>query len=395
MSAAPAPLPFRRALPWVLFISFLFLLNYSARSALSPLFVYLERDFQVGHGQATSLLLVQGIGMCISLAMVGFLMSRITPRRMIALSLVSAGACLACMPLCGSLDTARAIFFAFGLGAGLYLPAAMTTLGSLVAPRDWGKAIGIHELAANLGFVVYPLAAQLLLLLMPWRGAIACWGGLLCLAGVLIDRYGQGGRELIRLPSRRGGLELLRHPPLWAFMFILVMALVGEYGIFNVLQLYLVSVYDLDPDRAARLMAVSRLASPLLVLCGGWAVDCIPVRRFLVFAFGLHAVALVLMSLPDARLALAGMFLQAVSIALPYPGLFKLLAECYPLDLQPVVLSLILPASGLFGSGLAPSLLGLAGETAGFGPALLAVSVLSCCCIPLIATVRRFQAERE
>lgn len=385
---------FRRALPWVAFVSLLFLLNYAARSALSPLFVYLERDFAVGHAQATSLLLMQGIGMSISLGLTGPLMSKIRPRNMAAFSLLVAGLCLAAMNWCTSLGMARIIFLCFGLGAGLYFPAGMTIMGSLVSHRDWGKAVGIHELAANLGFVIYPLVAQLLLVFVPWRGVLLAWGILMCLTGALFARYGRGGDELLPVPSRSGGLALVRDRSLWAFMFLMVMALVGEYAIFSVLQLYMVGSYGLEPDRAAYLMSLSRLCSPLLVLFGGWAADRIPVRRFLVFAFSLHTVALVLMSLPDPRLGLAGMFMQAVTIALPYPGLFKLLAECYPGGLQPVVMSLIMPASGLFGTGLAPSLLGLAGETVGFGPAMLVLAFLSLCCIPMLLYVRRFRPEQ-
>lgn len=385
------PGSFRQALPWVVFVSLLFFLNYAARCALSPVFVYLEADLGIGHAQATSLLLVQGIGMSISLGLVGFLMSRVLPRNMAACSLFMSGLALLCAPLLVSLDTGRILFFFFGLGAGLYFPAGMTILGGLVSHHDWGKAVGIHELAANLGFIIFPVLAPVLLWLMPWRGVLMSWGGLMCIVAVLFYKYGRGGWEYAAKTSLAGSLELLRQPSLWGFMFLMVMALVGEYAIFSILQLYLVSSFPLAPDEASYMMALSRVCSPILVVLGGWAADRFAVRPFLAGSFALHAVALGLMGQADFHLAMVGMFLQAASIALPYPGLFKLLGECYPGKLQPVVLSLVMPASGLFATGLTPSLLGLAGETVGFGPGLWVIGALSLCCVPIILGVKRFR----
>ena len=121
------PYDFRRALPWTAFVAMLFWLNYSGRATLSPLLVSVERDLEIGHAAATSLLFMQSLGFCIAQFMCGFLLSRVLPRSMTAFSLIFSGLAFLFMPLAHSLNVARPIFFAFGFFAGFYFPAAMSS----------------------------------------------------------------------------------------------------------------------------------------------------------------------------------------------------------------------------------------------------------------------------
>jgi len=382
---------FRAALPWVCFVALLFMLSYGGRVALSPLLPYLEEDFGVGHSTATSLLLMQGLGMTLSMVMAGYLLSRVRPRNLASLSLILSGLCFMSMPLCSGMGIARIAFFLVGFMSGLYFAAGMTTLGSLVSYKDWGKAVGIHELAPNLGFILFPLFAQMLLAFTSWKGVLAVWGALMCLTGMLFLRYGRGGTEYAERPSMGGNRHLLHHPTLWMFMVIMTVALIGEYAVYIIVPLHLVGTFHLSPEEASYIVSVSRLAAPAMVIVGGWAADAFPVRRVLVFAFVLHTLALVAVGTPDLTVAIGGIAAQASAIAMAYPGLFKLISECYPTGRQPMVLSLVIPASALFGSGLAPNLLGLAGETIGFGPGMLVVAALSLVCVPLVLSARRLR----
>ena len=177
------PMPFRAALPWAGFVALLFLLNYMSRSTLTPLLVSIERDLGIGHAQATSLLLMQSAGFCVALALSGFLLCRFRPRQMAAVPLAAAGCVLMLMPLVETLLQARIAFVAFGFGVGFYFPAGMATLSSLVYPKDWGKAVAIHELAPNTGFILIPLLAQAGLLFSVWRGVFAILGAMMFATG--------------------------------------------------------------------------------------------------------------------------------------------------------------------------------------------------------------------
>ena len=88
----------------------------------------------------------------------------------------------------------------------------MATLSSLVFPKDWGKAVAIHELAPNTGFILIPLLAQAGLMFTDWRGVFAIMGVLMiCTAGAFL-LWGRGGNTRTDAPSFKGCGVLLKTP---------------------------------------------------------------------------------------------------------------------------------------------------------------------------------------
>ena len=351
------PMPFRTALPWTGFVALLFLLNYMSRSTLTPLLVSIEKDLGIGHAQATSLLLMQSAGFSSALAASGFLLSRFKPRQIATIPLAIAGGILLLMPLVHTLGQARLVFIAFGLGVGFYFPAGMATLSSLVFPKDWGKAVAIHELAPNTGFILIPLLAQAGLMFTDWRGVFAIMGVLMiCTAGAFL-LWGRGGNTRTDAPSFKGCGVLLKN-----------------------LQIVLVSAAGFGPEEANLGLSISRLAMPVIVIAAGWAADRFNAKRTVSACFLLHAVALCLMSV-DASVsripALCGVFLQAASMAFVFPPLFKVFAQCFSADEQPILLSLTMPLAGLISAGGIPFFIGYCGEYYTFGLAFLTIAAMS------------------
>lgn len=383
-------LSFRAALPWAGFVALLYLLNYMSRSMLSPLLVSVEQDLQVGHAQATSLLLMQSLGFCITLALSGFLLSRIRPRHMTAVPLAASGCVLLLMPWVQNLAEARLAFFAFGLGAGFYFPAGMATLATLVYPRDWGKTVAVHELAPNMGFILVPVFAQAALVFTDWQGTFALMGGLMVCAGAAFLVWGRGGYTLSAPPSFRGCNALLRNPASWAVILLLTVSMIGEFSIFSILQLYLVNEVDFTPDDANMMLSLSRLATPLAVIVGGWAADRFQVTGVIRFCFAAHAVALFLMALNPVSiraLTLFGVVMQAMSIALLFPSLFKAFALCFP-EQQSVLFSLSMPVAGLVSTGAIPYFLGICGQYFSFGAGFMVIALCSAICVFAVSLLR-------
>ena len=380
MASKDRPMPFRTAMPWAGFVALLFLLNYMSRSTLTPLLVSIERDLHVGHAQATSLLLMQSAGFSAALALSGFLLSRFRPRRVAAVPLALAGCVLLLMPFVQTLGQARAAFVAFGFGVGFYFPAGMATLSSLVYPKDWGKAVAIHELAPNTGFILIPLLAQTALLFTDWRGVFALMGGLMICTGAAFLLWGRGGNTRTDPPSFRGCGVLLRNPASWAVALLLTVSMIGEFSIYSVLQIFLVSAVHFGPQEANLALSASRLAMPLVVIAAGWAADVYDARRIVSLCFLLHAAALCLMSVSAdvSRLpALAGVLLQAASMAFVFPPLFKVFAQSFAANEQPILLSVSMPLAGLVSAGAVPYFIGYCGEYHTFGLAFLVIAGLS------------------
>lgn len=394
MSNRTLPLPFTKAWPWAAFVALIFLANYGARSALSPLLVALESSMGLNHAQATSLLMLQGVGFSISLGISGFVMSSVRPARMAVFSLVAGGTVLLFMPLVTSLLEGRIAFLLFGLMTGLYFPAGMAILNSIVLPRDVGKAVGIHELAPNIGFIIMPLLMQWALHYTDWRGAFSYVGISMILIGLSFQFWGCGGQYCTQAASFTGIRRLLRSSSTWLFAILLIICLVGEFTIYSVLQLYLVSEGGFSPENANFIMSLSRAITPFAVFAAGFAADRFNPIRLLALCLLTHGLALGMMSVQHSTwLALGGIFLQALSIAVSFPTLFKIMSNCVKIDDQPLLLSFTMPVAGLFATGLVPWILGLCGQYATFGAGFGALGLVSVLCIAALVPFKRLTAE--
>ena len=131
-----------------------------------------EKDLKIGHDEAGSLLLLIYLGYCVGLLASGFVSSRLSHRRTIFLSSIAVGFGLMIVSISHNLWAIRSSLIFLGMAAGFYLTSGVATVTELVRPEHWGKAIAIHELAPNLGFVIAPLLAEALLRL--FCGGVCC-----------------------------------------------------------------------------------------------------------------------------------------------------------------------------------------------------------------------------
>lgn len=371
------PLDFKSALPWAIFVTTLFWLNYMSRSALSPLLVYFETDLKIGHSSSTSVMLLQSIGFAISLFVSGFLLSKIKPRTMVGTSLILSSLPLLFMPWVEHINQARLLFFCLGLGAGLYFTAGIATLSDLVYPKDWGKAVAVHELAPNLGFICIPLIVQFFLMFTDWKGSFVGMGCLMFTAGVSFLIWGQGGRTHCSPISFAGCKYLLKNPASWAVLILMSSTIMGEFSIFSVLQLFLVNELKFSPDTANVLLTVSRLATPVAVMAGGYAADHFNPLVILRTCLTIQAVALGAMAMPQLYLIIGGIIVQAICIAFVFPSLFKAYTPIFKTDEQPILLSLSMPLACVFALGIVPFFLGICGEYLSFKIGFIIVAVIS------------------
>ena len=213
-----------------------------------------------------------------------------------------------------------------------------------------------------------------------WRGVFAIMGVLMiCTAGAFL-LWGRGGNTRTDAPSFKGCGVLLKNPASWIVALLMAASMIGEFSIYSILQIFLVSAAGFGPEEANLGLSISRLAMPVIVIAAGWAADRFNAKRTVRACFLLHAVALCLMSV-DASVsripALCGVFLQAASMAFVFPPLFKVFAQCFSADEQPILLSLTMPLAGLISAGGIPFFIGYCGEYYTFGLAFLTIAAMS------------------
>jgi NNP family nitrate/nitrite transporter-like MFS transporter len=371
--------PFRSQVGPILYLVLIFFLNFTGRIVLAPLMPAIEEDLSLTHSQSGSLFLLITAGYVLTVIGSGFVSARLNHRRTIVLSASALGLTLLFVSRCQSLWALRLGLFGLGMAAGLYLPSGIAMLTTLVSPRHWGKAMAIHELAPNLGFLLAPILAETSLGFLSWRGGLILLGLTSILFALIFLKFGQGGEFRGQGPNLRASRSCLHLPSFWIMAALFGFGLSANMGLFSMLPLYLTVEKGMDRSWANSMIALSRVASLGTVFLAGWATDRIGPRRTMTYVLFLNGFLIILLSaLPGFWLGIP-FFLQPMLAVCFFPAGFAALSSITTPELRSIVVSFTVPLGFLFGAGLVPLGIGMSGDAGSFavGIAVLGMLILS------------------
>ena len=361
----------------IVFLTAIFFLNFLARIILSPLTPAIENDMGLSHGEVGSFFLFITIGYFISLAGSGIIYSRISHRLTITVSSIATGFVLvfsACIA-----DSAWAIsacVFVLGFVSGFYLPSGMATITHLVNPRHWGSAIAVHELAPNLGFVMAPLVAEVLMIWFSWRGVMAAIGFASLLTGVFFILFGRGGEFTGERPNFDSIRSLLRRQSFWVMAVLFSLGISSTVGIYSMLPLYLVADHGIFRVQANTIVAISRVSTLFIVFFAGWASDRFGAARIINIVFFLTGIMTVLIGLANTSWIILIVLLQPIFAVCFFPVGFALLSSIVPPQDRALAVSLALPVSFMIGAGFVPMGIGFMGDAGQFELAFIILGIV-------------------
>jgi len=385
---------FRSYIPSLLFLAGIFFINFLARIVLAPLLPAVEGDLHIGHGEAGALFLLISLGYFVGLLGSGFVSSRFTHRKTIIISSLAVGGFFLAVSLSPTLWMIRIGLLLLGVAAGLYLPSGIAALTSLVSSRDWGKAVAIHELAPNLGFIAAPLVAEVLMLWFPWRSVIVLIGAVAVLVGVVFMRFGEGGRFRGEAPSPKTLRVLFSVPAFWVMMALLSLAIGASFGIYTMLPLYLVAEQGFERSWANQLVAFSRIAGPASAFVAGWASDKVGPKRALGGVLLATGMATVLLGMARGGWIVPLLFLQPTLAVCFFPAGFSALSLVGPPSARNVAVSLAVPVAFLIGGGVVPAGLGMMGEQGFFALGIMLYGVLLLGGVVLLRYLRFYEGAK-
>jgi NNP family nitrate/nitrite transporter-like MFS transporter len=375
---------FRTYIPFLLYLTTLFYLNFLARVILAPLMPPIESDLKIGHAEAGSLFLLISLGYFVGLLGSGVVSSRLTHRRAIILSSGALGGSLLAVSLSHEIWLIRSALFMLGLSAGLYLPSGMATLTNVVGPRDWGKAIAFHELAPILSFISAPLLAEGLMIWFPWRGVVAVIGGAALLASGAFRVFGRGGTFPGEFPNPKNLQALLTIPSFWIMVVFFGMGIGASLGVYTMVPLYLVSEEGLERRLANTLVGLSRIAAMGIIFLAGWVTDRLGPRRTMGAVFLACGMATMLLGLLHGRWIFTPLFLQPVIASSFFPAALAAVSKIGPPQLRNLTVSFTLAAAYIIAGGAIPTGIGLLGGHGFFSLGFVLVGLLLIgCIIPL------------
>ena len=364
------------AVPSLLFLTFIFFLNFATRMMLSPLMPAMEQELGFGHAEAGSLFLCMSAGYCLSMLGGGYLASRLDHRRTIIISILAVGTASLALAAGNSLAMLRLAAMAMGLGAGPYLPSGLATIASLVKPRYLGRAVSIHELAPTLTFAVVPLAAAALMAWFSWRMVLVAFGAACLLAGAAFWAWGKGGRfkgEALNLGSiKQEALSL----PLWRLTLVFTLILGSSAGVFAMLPLFLVADHHLPLPEANLLVGLSRIVGVPLVLVGGWVADRLGLLKTMLGVTAVIGAATLALGFSHGWALTVLVFVQPALAGCFFPAAFAALTYIGPLETSNLRIAITVACAITVGFGLVPAGIGLLAEASSFGLGISALGGL-------------------
>ncbi len=375
----------------ILFLALLFFLSFIARVVLSPLMPAIETELHISHSQAGALFLFMSVGYFIALLGSGFLSARITHKYSIVVSTTVVGVALLVIAASRDLCALRAAIFFLGMAAGLYLPSGMTTLTDMVDSSHWGKAVSIHEIAPNLGFVAAPLIAEILMLWFSWRVVPTVIGCAAICIGLLFARLSRWGNFPGQPPSLASAKCVFAQKSFWIMVVLFGLAISSTMGVYTMLPLYLIKEIGMSGGLANSLISLSRLAGMGTALISGWATDRFGAARTIMWGFLLTGITTILLGMAASKSMAAVMVcLQAVLATIYFPAGFTALSSLFTADIRNVAISFTIPFAFVFGSGVIPSMIGLTGDMGSFsiGFAITGTLILAGAILPLFLKLK-------
>lgn len=322
----------------------------------------IEQEIKIGHGEAGSLFFLTSFGYCLMLFASGFISRILNHRKMIVVSAMTVGVSLLIVGLSHDLWAIRIGLLWLGMAAGFYLPSGIATITELVDPKDWGKAVAIHELAPNLGFLSAPLLSEFLLKWVSWQWILILIGLASFFSGLLFIRFGKGGNSHGTSPDVRTLKNILTESSFWIMMFFFSLGIGGSFGVFSMLPLYLVSEKGLERVWANTLVGLSRVPTLGTAILAGWLTDRLGPQKALKMIFMATGLSTILLGLISGEWLFLLIFIQPIVASSFFPPGFAGLSKIGEGRFKNLAVAFTVPVGMLVGGGVIPAGLGVMGE---------------------------------
>jgi NNP family nitrate/nitrite transporter-like MFS transporter len=343
----------------LLILAGIFYLNFVSRVVLAPLLPVIEGELGMGHGEAGSLFFFIAAGYGMGLLGSGFISSRLSHRHVITLSTIGVGGSILVVSRFTSVNGMHAGLVLLGIFAGFYIPSGIATLTGLVSKEHWGKALAIHELAPNLGFITAPLLSEALLKLFSWRESLAMLGFLSMFMSILFFFFGRGGKERGEPPRLQSMHKIARNPSFWIMAALFTVSIGSSVGVYTMMPLFLVSERGMEREWANMLIGLSRTFGIGVLFFSGLIIDRVgPKQAMTIFLTATGVFTLLLGLVHGSVTTPALVFLQAAATACLFPVGFTIISLVFPPHLRGGAVSLIMFIGFLIGGGAIPSAIG-------------------------------------
>jgi FSR family fosmidomycin resistance protein-like MFS transporter len=281
-------------------VSFAHLLSHVYMLVLPPIFPAISADIGVTYTALGLALTAFAITTGVLQTPVGFLVNRLGGRTVLisglflnALAIVLAGFITSFWQLIGLMLLA-------GIGSSVFHPADYAILTGQVSVRRIGRALSIHTLGGNLGFLFAPPMMVAIAAVTNWRVALMVVGGIgLVLALVMLvmsSALSRDGQQKERKPDN--WRKLVTNPVVMSLFVFYVLSSASNSGVVYFSVAAFKDIYGIPVAATAAALTAYQFMTFVMVLPGGWLADKVENHELvLAICFGLSGVLVVICGL--------------------------------------------------------------------------------------------------
>lgn len=365
-----------KLLPLFIFWS-LWFLNFSTRSAFSPILPLVEDSLSLSHGEAGGLFTSYSIGYSVTLFVTGRFGSVWGYKRTVVFGFMCIGLVFIALQWAESYSTFHILFLLLGVASGTYLPSILPILTETYDYRHWGKVIGLHESAASFSIFAIPVLVAFGLHFLSWRRLLLVLG----IASLLLPIYFwkvsvEPKKEASRQESHT--IDLFKKRPVWIMGFLWIFATASCLGIYSILPLYLIKERGIDLYLANTLFGISRVGGIFVSISMGFLTDRYGYQTMLKWSLLMTGLTTISLSLSSTLpLILITLILQATLSLAFFPVGLAAISKLTSLSERSMAIGVIISIGVIFGMGGTPLLLGVIADHLNFHVGILWLGILT------------------
>jgi MFS family permease len=353
-----------RGLLFLLFLWSLWFLNYGCRTIFSPIMPLLEDEFLISHARASSLFAFTSAGYGISLFLSGMAASFIGYKRCVLISLSACAAILFLVPQMTSFEHLTILGFLLGLATGMHLPAIIPIITDYYEEKIWGKVLSLHDTAITFGVFAAPFVALFFINLLSWR---AMFYVIAASFVVCVIVFSFACKRLEVQKTQKGFIgQVLKSRSLWLLGIMWIFSVGANLAIYFIIPLYLTKELSFDIGYANTIFGFSRLGGAAVTIAAGFFIDRFSLRKTMFIVMFMTGIFTLFLSHSNARVVEVFLFLQPSLIVVFFPVGLVSISKMFEKEKRSLAAGFLGALSGLFGVGLLPYLLGLAGDHISF-----------------------------
>lgn len=246
---------------------------------LVPLLPFIRDEFALDYAQAGWVVAAFSLSYGIAQLPAGWLADRIGSRTLVTVGISG----VAVSGLLVGVSTTHITMIAFlvllGITGGGYHPASVSLISTVVEPKNWGRALGIHQIGGTGSYFLAPLIAVGIAAAVGWRGAFIGLAIPILVFGIVFNvLLGRQGR------SKKGDDGIPRsqfEPPihrarLARLVPLLTLSIAGNVLVFSTLSfipLFVVDHFGGSEQAGAALLALAYSAGFWAAPLGGYLSD--------------------------------------------------------------------------------------------------------------------------